>query len=312
MLITATAENLCLPSDSALVQFIVMIKFLSFICLFLILLSPAYAEEETKNNIKIPTVDFSKFKHTKSGRIDKIIDGLTILLKDGTIVRLVSIDLPDFHIWDHAPYSDTALKLLQDILPERTEVMLYQTRNRKKGRVNRMNHQLAHVVIKKDKLWVQGVYLTKGLARVYTPPNNTDMLTQMYKAEQSARKSKLGIWADESEHLIITTEQTDKRIGDFTIVEGTIQKTASVRNKIYLNFGKDWKTDFTIMITPALRKKFAHEGINVLALAQTPVRVRGWLREYNGALIELEDISHLEILTTPPPSSSSTEGKNEQ
>lgn len=279
----------------SLVQFIVMIRFLSLFCLF-IFISPAYAQEETKADAKTPIADFSKSKHTKSGRIDKIVDALTILLKDGTIVRLASMDIPDFHIWENAPISDEALKLLQEKLPERTEVMLYQTRNAKKGRVNRLNHQLAHVVTKKDKLWIQGLLLNHGLARVYTIPSNTDMLEQMYRVEQDARKNKRGLWNEKSEYLALTPEQANNHIGDFVIVEGTVKKTASIRNTIYLNFGKDWKTDFTIMLTPTLRKKFAHKGINVLSLAGQSVRVRGWLREYNGALIELKDSAHLQLL----------------
>lgn len=275
-----------------------MIKLLSFLSLLLII-QPAYAQEEEKFDALAPKADLSELKHTKSGRIDKVIDGLTILLKDGTIVRLASIDIPDFHIWEFAPYAEASFKLLQDKLPERTEVMLYQTRNQKKGRVNRMNQELAHVVIKNDDVWLQGLYLANGLARVYTAPARTEMLDQMYKAEQAARKDKRGIWAKDSEYLILDPDTAQGHIGEFVIVEGVVKNAASVRNNIYLNFGKDWKTDFTVMVSPALRKKFSHQGISALSLSHTQIRVRGYLREYNGALIELEDTAHLEILEKP-------------
>lgn len=265
--------------------------------MFLILPTPsAISEEKEGASIKIPTADFTDLKHTKSGRIDKVIDALTILLKDGTVVRLSSIDIPDFHIWDDAPYSDKAFQLLKENLPERTEIMLYQTRNAKHGRVNRKNQQLAHVLIKNNKTWLQGLYLAHGVARVYTTPHNTDMLHQMYKAEEKARTAQIGIWQKDSPYQVISPEQAPKHIGEFSIIEGTVQKIATIRNNIYLNFGKDWKTDFTIMITPNLRKKLSHQAINLSTLAQTDVRVRGILREYNGPLIELEDITHLEIL----------------
>ena len=35
-----------------------------------------------------------------------------------------------------------------------------------------------------------------------------------------------------------------------------------------------------------------------MSLSNTPIRVRGNLREYNGPLIELEDTAHLEIIKT--------------
>jgi len=261
---------------------------------------PAYGQEIQKEaeptDVKQPIADFSKLKHTKSGRIDKIIDGLTFILKDGTIVRLASLDIPDFHIASEAPYVEAAMALLKDKLPERTEVMLYQTRDAKKGRVNRMNHQLAHVAIKKDKIWIQGEFLRHGLARVYTAPNKTEMLAQMYEVEVAARNKKLGLWEEESLYTVLSHDQADDKIGKFVIIEGEVKKVASVRNQLYLNFGDNWKTDFTIQVSTGLRKKFAREGVDLMGIGQQKIRVRGFLREYNGPLIELEDTAHLEVL----------------
>ncbi len=265
-----------------------------FICLFI---SPSFVFAEEKKDtvtIQIPKGDFKALKHTKSGRIDKVIDALTILLKNGKIIRLASIDIPDFHIWRDAPYSEAALELLQKTLPEGTEVMIYQTRMAKKGRITRMKHELAHIVTKKSPIWVQGMLLAHGLARVQITSGSSEMAEQMLKAEQTSRTAKQGLWTDESEYPVLTPENAGDAMKEFAIVEGIVQKTASVRNNIYLNFGKNWKTDFTIMISPAMRKKLAHKGVNPLGMAHQRVRVRGWIREYNGALIELEDTMHLE------------------
>lgn len=271
-----------------------MIRLLSIVVICLALSSFAYAQEKKEVSIQVPQGDFKALKHTKSGRIDKIIDGLTILLKDGKIIRLTSIDIPDFHIWRDAPYSEAALELLEKTLPEGTEVMIYQTRMAKKGRLTRMKHNLAHIVTKKDDLWIQGLLLAHGLVRVQMTPNAPEMAEQMFKIEQDTRAAKRGIWEDESDYLILTPDNAADVIGEFAIVEGVVQKTATVRNNVYLNFGADWKTDFTIMIPPAMRKKLAQKGIDPLGLAHERLRVRGWLREYNGPLIELDDPLHLE------------------
>jgi endonuclease YncB( thermonuclease family) len=272
---------------------------------------PAHAQEPNEQAaIKVPAPDFSALKHTKSGRIDKVIDGLTILLKDKTIIRLASLDIPDFHIWRDAPYSIAALQLLEETLPEGTEVMVYQTRMAKKGRINRMNHELAHIQTKStenirsgeksDPVWIQGLLLARGLARVQIAPEAPEMVAQMLNIEKQARTAQRGIWATESDYNILTPEKAADYIGEFALVEGTVEKAASVRNNVYLNFGKDWKTDFTIMITPDLRKKLAHRGVDPLGLARQRLRVRGWIREYNGPLIELDTPEHLEILPDKP------------
>ena len=75
-----------------------------------------------------------------------------------------------------------------------------------------------------------------------------------------------------------------------------MKKVASVRNQLYLNFGDNWKTDFTIQVSTGLRKQFAREGVDLMGIGQQKIRVRGYLREYNGLLIELEDTAHLEVL----------------
>jgi endonuclease YncB( thermonuclease family) len=268
--------------------------------LFLMFFSfPVYATEQPAP-IQIPVPDLSSLKHTKSGRVDKVIDGLTILLKDKTIVRLASLDIPDFHIWRDAPHSDKALKLLEDTLPTGTEIMLYQTVKAKKGRLNRMNHALAHIVTKSTKetesVWINGALLAHGIARVMMAPTAPEMANQMLKAETAARQEKRGIWADDSEYRIQSHETAEKYIGQFAIIEGRVEKAASVRNNVYLNFGKDWKTDFTIMINPTLRKKLAHGGIHPLSLGGETVQIRGWLREYNGPLIELDIPEHLQLI----------------
>ena len=291
---------------------------MKLLSLFLVVIfsisSPSYAQpvEETNeaNPVSVPTADFSALKHTKSGRVDKVIDGLTVLLKDGTIIRLASIDIPDFQIWRDAPYSESALELLEKNLPERTEVMIYQTPMAKKGRINRMKQELGHMVVKDGNIWIQGLLLGHGLARVYTMPNANEMAKQMLDIEQKARAEKRGLWEDGSDYLILTPETASEAMGELAIVEGTVKKTASVRNNIYLNFGQNWKEDFTIMLTPDLRKKLAYQGIDPLGLAQKRVRVRGWLREYNGPLIELEDTTHLEILLPAQPLQNTEEKPN--
>ncbi len=252
--------------------------------------------------IIIPMPEFNTLKHTKSGRVDKVIDGLTVLLKDKTIIRLASLDIPDFHIQRDAPYSENALNLLQDTLPTGTEILLYQTRKAKKGRENRMGHALGHIVTKKTEksapVWINGALLTHGIARVILTPNALEMFNAMITAENGARENKRGMWREGSDYLVLNSDSSAQALGRFALIEGRVEKTASIRNNVYLNFGKDWKTDFTIMITPAMRKKLAQKNIHPLSLGGKTVRVRGWPREYNGPLIELDVPEHLELIPT--------------
>lgn len=268
--------------------------------LFLLVFSfipQAYAQANTPAPV---TGDFSDMKHTSSGRVDKIIDAQTILMKDGKIIRLLGIDYPQVTGGDISPAAIAGKTGLERLLPETTEVMLYQSRNAKSGRTNRMGHILAHLVLKKDNIWVNGLLVKSGIAFTVTDYSNPDMATQLYALEQSARDAKLGLWADKSPYGLLTPATASQGDGQFRVVEGTVNRAATAKNTLFLNFGTDWKKDFTVSVSPALRKSLSRKGIDPMSLSGKKVRVRGWLREWNGPYMELDTVERLEILHTEP------------
>ena len=80
------------------------------------------------------------------------------------------------------------------------------------------------------------------------------------------------------------------------IVEGIILSAADVRGRIYLNFGVDYKTDFTITIAKKNVKSFAQVGVDLLSLEGARVRVRGWIELINGPSIWANHPAQIEIL----------------
>ena len=165
-----------------------------------------------------------------------------------------------------------------------------------------MGHHLAHITIPENEenkiLWVQGLLLSHGLARAFPSHHNPEMSAQLYLWEAHGRQFNAGLWAKDY-HPILTIEETHNNLNQHHVVEGIVQSVASVRNNVYLNFGADWKKDFTIMIPSAIRKALSKDNIDLRNLQNQPIRVRGWLRSYNGPFLELHHKSHLEILETP-------------
>ena len=68
-----------------------------------------------------------------------------------------------------------------------------------------------------------------------------------------------------------------------------------VRSRVYLNFTEDWQTDFTIVIAASDLPVFQAAGLDPLALAGRTVRVRGWLRKWNGPMIEATHPEQIEL-----------------
>lgn len=224
----------------------------------------------------------------------KVIDPQTILLHDGRTIRLSSLYFPDYDFHLPGDFSLLAKKILEDMLLGQA-VNIYQTPRDNWGRTNRMGHQIAHLQRQSDKSWVQGVLLSLGLAQVQTGQRTPEMAEAMYAIEDQARSEKIGVWEDEK-FQVKTTSSISDHLDSFQIVEGIVTSTALKSNRVFLNFGKDWRKDFTVSVSPEDKKFFVKQGYDPLAWNKKYLRVRGWVRDYNGPFIEINHPQAVEVL----------------
>lgn len=251
-----------------------------------------------------------------TGRTDTIIDGRTVLLKDGKIIRLLGIEYPRDTAGNEAQEPFLAKERLEKLIPSDTEVMVYQRRaqsnDTKRGRVNRMGHLLAHIVRKDNGQWINGTLIADGLGWVMTDAANPELADQLIALEHTAQESGHIIWSKESTNGLLTADTASQGDGQYRVVEGTVDRAATSKNNLYLNFGKDWRDDFTVKISPSLRKTLARRGTDPMSLAGQTIRVRGWIRNWNGPYMELETAERLEIVSqTVATSGPSTEQPTE-
>ena len=88
------------------------------------------------------------------------------------------------------------------------------------------------------------------------------------------------------------------RAGQYELVEGRVLLADRSGGRVYLNFGRYWKEDFTAVIeAPALRL-FAESGFDPLALEDALVRIRGWVDDRDGPRIEVTHPEQIEVLAT--------------
>jgi hypothetical protein len=173
-----------------------------------------------------------------------------------------------------------------------------------------MNHVLGHLTCGKDDIWIQGTLVAEGLARVRTTPENKEQYLKLLELEKSARDKKLGLWAIPM-NSILTPLTASQNMNNFGIVEGQVYATAQNKQSIFLNFTSDWKTDFSVAIPAKLRKDFSKLRIDPMSLRAKKIRVRGWMRSYNGPYIELDHAEQLELVTDTQPEKR-TEKKTEK
>jgi len=232
-----------------------------------------------------------------SATVARVVDGDTVELSEEILgarqIRLVGIQAPKlplgrkgFPVW---PLAEASKKVLEAIVLGKTVKLSFGG-----AKMDRHGRLLAHLHLKNGR-WVQGEMLRLGMARVYTFPDNRAVAAEMLKIEQSARTAKKGIWGL-SYYAIRTPEDLGSRIGTFQLIEGTVVSAARVKARVYLNFGANWRTDFTATLKPGAQRLFRKMAIDPISLQGKRVRVRGWLKKFNGPEIEVTHPEQIEVV----------------
>jgi len=227
-------------------------------------------------------------------RVVAVIDGDTVILEDGSQVRLVGIMAPKLSLGrDHVadqPLGEEARAALEALVLGHSVTLAHGG-----ARMDRHGRHLAHLVLD-DGTWIQGRMLEAGLARVYGFADNRAALAEMLALEAGARAAGLGLWAHPFFAVHDAARPAEVPIDAFVLVEGVVLEAAEVNRRIFLNFGEDWKTDVTATISPSDRANFRAAHLDPLALEGHRVRLRGWTGWRNGPNIDIDHPEQIEVL----------------
>lgn len=242
----------------------------------------------------MPGGDFSDLRRTGTAQVVEVVNPLTVKLEDGRFIHLAGLDYPDLDFYEPGDLSVTTVEILNDFLKGH-DVVIYQTRSSKAGRINRMGHHIAHLVRSDKDVWVQGMVLALGLARVRTTKYNPDMAGQMLALEGAARGAKDGLWGME-DYKVLTPEDAGNNIGSYQLIEGSIRNVSRQKNTLYLNFGANWRDDFTVSVRSSDLRAFQKLKLEPQDWNGKRIRVRGWVESYNGPHIKIDHPARIELL----------------
>lgn len=116
--------------------------------------------------------------------------------------------------------------------------------------------------------------------------------------EARARELRIGLWRGDR-YMPITAAELEtlrQRVGQFALVEGRIRSVGERRQRTYLNFGPDWKADFTITIPQRTWRSIRERGHSAEGLRGRRVRARGLVEEWGGPAMTIMAPEMLEIL----------------
>jgi Staphylococcal nuclease homologue len=223
-------------------------------------------------------------------RVERTND--VLVLHDGRAIHMEGIVLPR-GAKDHAPsmIADQAFDALGKFVKGRE--LAVTAVNPKEDRYDRVRGQIFNG--DSAEPWLQRALLARGLARVDIAPDRGECADELYAAEAQARAAHLGLWSVPV-YQLRTPEGLGGDTGTFQVVEGQVLSADVKDGRAYLDFGPDYKTDFTITIAPADMANFRDAGVDPRDYQGKRIRVRGFIQQLNGPEIEIAGPKQVEVL----------------
>ena len=225
----------------------------------------------------------------ETGRVDAVSGALELRLSGDTAleVRLAELDAPD---------PERARTVLAERVTGQTVRLVYEGPMR-----DRYDRALAQVYVLDaagDAHWLQADLVDAGAARVLTHADHRSAAGELLAREAQAREARLGLWADPAYAVRGThPDALAQDIGSVQLVEGRIVDATQLRSgRVYLNFGADYRTDFTVMIEADDWPAFEDAGLTPAGLETRRIRVRGWVEDENGPMIRIDHPERIELL----------------
>jgi endonuclease YncB( thermonuclease family) len=233
----------------------------------------------------------------ESAQVADVIDGDTLRLTGGEILRLAGIEAPKR---DLAPGDDALAGLAgattgaMKALIGSGSIILRQDA----GKRDRYGRRLAQV-FNSDGLWLQERLVGAGLARVHGDGRNRLGLETLLRVEAASRDAERGIWR----HPLFAVRMADdprlaRFAGSFQIIAGRVVSAAIVKGTGFINFGAERETDLTLVLKKPALDLGGPAMMDLASLTSKPIRCRGWLDLYKGPRIDVSHPEQIEVLET--------------
>lgn len=214
--------------------------------------------------------------------VKNVIDGDTIELSDGKIVRYIGIDTPETRVkqedgtWLYQPedYGEAAKEFNRKLVEDKKVRLEYDMVQKDK-----YNRVLAYVFA--GDIFVNAELIKKGYAMLCTIPPNVKYVDFFIRLQREARENKCGLWGNVGDEPI-GPENAGNFVGQIKYVEGKVLDVYESKNIIILNFGKE-KKNFKAVIFKNNMPIFTSNGVNpVRDCLNRWVKIYGKIKMYKG------------------------------
>ncbi len=232
-----------------------------------------------------------------AGMVAAVGERGTLVLADGRVVRLAGVEIAapaDAADAEGGQFAVAAAELVTRLAVGAELRLPAQPGTDRYGRIS------AQIRLSRPgeaPAWPQSALVDAGLARVIGAAHERDCLAELLVLEREARAARRGLWSGEHGRVFAAGDPSLSRRTDlYRLVEGRVLSLGRTSGAVYLNFGRDWSTDFTAVILTPDAARFAEASVDLDRLDGARVRIRGWLTLRNGPTIRVDHPEQIEIL----------------
>ncbi|HBO83530.1 MAG: hypothetical protein A2073_00860 [Deltaproteobacteria bacterium GWC2_42_11] len=246
----------------------------------------------TVNDNKPLKYHVSSPQEYRDADVVRVIDGDTIVITGGERIRYIGIDAPEVNEVFYQEAKDKNRELVEG-KNIRFVVCKYEQRD---------NYGRLLAWVYTGDIFVNELLVKEGYAKIFIiPPCGTEKQEEFKNYEKEAKDKGLGLWVmdgklTEQNEKPIHAETAAQYIGKTKTVSGKVINVFDSGKAIFLNFGADYKKDFTAVIFNKDIGRFKGKGIDPVNFYKgKEVFVIGKIIEYNGPEIVVKNPSQIKI-----------------
>ena len=223
------------------------------------------------------------------GMVASVADGATLVLADGTGVRLAGIEPPLAAPGAQSRWEDAARTQLEALVAGHSVTL--RAAPAAPDRYGRVTAQL----VRDDGLWLEGVLVAAGAVRVQPPAPG--LSAALLRREARARQLHLGLWQAPF-YAVRHAAELDHASGRYVIVEARILRVDERNGVVVL----DLDGQAEARLDRPARRLFAQAGLDPADFAGKQLRLRGWVRWQGRPVLDLTSPEAVETDTSDLPS----------
>ena len=234
------------------------------------------------------------------GKVKDVVDGDTIELYDGRIVRFIGVDSPRVNVQQEGrwlffpePFAVEAREFNKKLLLGKSVRLEFDAEEK-----DQYGRLLAYCYVRaegnKKETFVNKAMIAEGYAYALAGSVNHKHADELFLAQQQAQQEKKNIWKDQA---TISPREARRFINEKKIVEGKVAAVDKTRRAIHLKFHRRSKSYLQIVIFRESLVHFYRNNIDPNAFyIGKKVRVFGRIREYSGPEIVVTHPFQIELV----------------